>query len=96
MVTVSVAANATSPLSNIGIVSGGGEVVTANNTASDSTVVNVALPTLSEQLYRSARWLRVFVARPRPELTERALLDVLQRSPSDLRDALDRGDSLLR
>ena len=56
----------------------------------------INLPTLSDQLYRSARWLRVFVARPQPELTERVLLDVLQRSPDDLRHALDRGDALLR
>ncbi|HET7457431.1 MAG TPA: HD domain-containing protein [Gemmatimonadaceae bacterium] len=55
----------------------------------------INLPALSEQLYRSARWLRVFVARRAP-IPTREVLDVLRRSPADLRAALDAKASLLR
>ena len=40
--TVNVAANATSPLVNTATVSGGGETNTANNSATDSTIINGA------------------------------------------------------
>src|SRR5438270_1002426 len=39
----------------------------------------INLPSLSEELYRSARWLRVFSAR-RPTLEPRRILEVLERS----------------
>ncbi len=39
----------------------------------------INLPSLSEQLYRSARWLRVFTAR-RSTLDPRRILDALERS----------------
>ena len=39
----------------------------------------INLPSLSEDLYRSARWLRVFTAR-RTKLEPRRILDVLERS----------------
>jgi HD superfamily phosphohydrolase len=55
----------------------------------------INLPTLSEQLYRSARWLRIFVARRDPAIPERALLRVLQRPPDELREAVGRGVALL-
>jgi uncharacterized protein len=54
----------------------------------------INLPTLSEQLYRSARWLRVFVARP-VAVPRARLLDVLHRPEDELRAAVARGDSLL-
>ena len=55
----------------------------------------INLPTLSEQLYRSARWLRVFVARREPAIPANALLRVLQRPPEELRHAVAGGASLL-
>ena len=39
----------------------------------------INLPTLSEELYRSARWLRVFTAR-RTKLDARRVLDMLERT----------------
>ena len=39
----------------------------------------INLPSLSEELYRSARWLRVFTAR-RTTLEPRRILEVLERS----------------
>jgi uncharacterized protein len=54
----------------------------------------INLPTLSEQLYRSARWLRVFVARP-VEVPRARLLDVLHRPVEELRAAAAAGASLL-
>jgi len=39
----------------------------------------INLPSLSEDLYRSARWLRVFTAR-RTKLEQRRILDVLERT----------------
>ena len=45
---------------------------------------SINLPTLSEQLYRSARWLRVFVARRVP--VDRAkVMAALQRPAEELR-----------
>ncbi|HEX6966535.1 MAG TPA: HD domain-containing protein [Gemmatimonadaceae bacterium] len=55
----------------------------------------VNLPTLSDELYRSARWLRVFTAR-RIALPERRLLALLRRSPDEIREQLARGVALLR
>jgi uncharacterized protein len=54
----------------------------------------INLPTLSEQLYRSARWLRVFVARP-VAVPRSRLLDVLHRPVEELRTAVDGGERLL-
>ena len=54
----------------------------------------INLPTLSEQLYRSARWLRVFVARP-VSLPGARLLDVLHRPVAELRAAVAAGAPLL-
>jgi HD superfamily phosphohydrolase len=61
-------------------------------TESGSGQIN--LPLLSEQLYRSARWLRVFAPRdvrvPGP-----AVLELLRRPPDVLRRALAAGEPLL-
>jgi hypothetical protein len=54
----------------------------------------INLPSLSEQLYRSARWLRVFVASP-VRVPRGQLLDVLHRPVEELRAAVAAGDSLL-
>jgi hypothetical protein len=51
------------------------------------------LPRLSEELYRSARWLRVFTVR-RMEAPTARLLRVLQRPPTELRAALGAGARL--
>lgn len=53
------------------------------------------LPKLSDELYRTARWLRVFTAR-RESLPAEALLRVLQRPPSELAGAIATGERLLR
>ena len=55
----------------------------------------INLPTLSEQLYRSARWLRVFVARRDGAPPSGTLLRVLRRPPEELRDAVQRDTPLL-
>lgn len=58
----------------------------------------INLPTLSDQLYRSARWLRVFVARDaagRVAVPRERVLGVLRRPAEALRAAVDNGDSLL-
>ncbi|MHB1222719.1 MAG: HD domain-containing protein [Gemmatimonadaceae bacterium] len=52
------------------------------------------LPRLSDELYRTARWLRVFTAR-RTELPAEPLLALLNRPPADLRAALAAGSTLL-
>ena len=54
----------------------------------------INLPTLSEQLYRSARWLRVFIARP-VDLPRDRLLAIVRRSPEEIRWHLGAGDRLL-
>ncbi|AHG91312.1 metal-dependent phosphohydrolase HD sub domain-containing protein [Gemmatirosa kalamazoonensis] len=54
----------------------------------------INLPTLSEQLYRSARWLRVFVARP-VAVPRDALVQTLQRPAEELRARVDAGGPLL-
>ena len=58
----------------------------------------INLPSLSAQLYRSARWLRVFVARRavgRVTVPRGAILGVLQRPADDLRAAVAAGTALL-
>lgn len=58
----------------------------------------INLPTLSDQLYRSARWLRVFVARDvagRVAVPRERVLGVLRRPAKALREAVARGDALL-
>jgi len=54
----------------------------------------INLPTLSEQLYRSARWLRVFVAR-RVAVPRHRFVDALQRPEAELRALVDAGAPLL-
>jgi HD superfamily phosphohydrolase len=54
----------------------------------------INLPTLSEQLYRSARWLRVFVARTEA-VPRHALIDALQRPAEELRRAIDADEALI-
>jgi len=54
----------------------------------------INLPSLSQQLYRSARWLRVFVASP-VTLPHGPLLALLQRPAEEVRRALESGGALL-
>ena len=54
----------------------------------------INLPVLSNQLYRSARWLRVFVARP-VELKKRAVLSLAQMPESEVRRRVADGTRLL-
>ena len=54
----------------------------------------INLPKLSEELYRSARWLRVFVARP-VRVERRQLLELLRLPASELWARLDSGERLL-
>ena len=58
----------------------------------------INLPTLSDQLYRSARWLRVFVSRAavgRVRVPRDGVLAVLRRPAVELRESLALGESLL-
>jgi HD superfamily phosphohydrolase len=54
----------------------------------------INLPKLSEELYRSARWFRVFTCRP-VDLRRDAVLAIVARARDDVRRALDDGRSLL-
>ncbi len=54
----------------------------------------INLPVLSEQLYRSARWLRVFSARP-VEVPRDRMLAALTRDEGEVRARLDAGGSPL-
>ena len=54
----------------------------------------INLPALSQQLYRSARWLRVFVAR-RVTVPRGPILDLLHRPATDVRASLAAGEPLL-
>jgi hypothetical protein len=54
----------------------------------------INLPRLAEQLYRSARWLRVFAARP-VAVDRSALTRALRRPAADVRAALAEGRPLL-
>ena len=53
----------------------------------------ISLPKLSEEFYRSARWLRLFSCRP-VQLKRDAILDVITRSRDDVRRAVDGGSLL--
>jgi hypothetical protein len=53
------------------------------------------LPKMSEQFYRSARWLRVFTCR-RMTLDRRVVLDLLMRPADDVRTLLSEGRPLMR
>lgn len=55
---------------------------------------SIDLPKLSEELYRSARWLRVFTA-TRAEIPTAPLLRLLRRPAADVRAMVDAGDRLL-
>jgi hypothetical protein len=54
----------------------------------------INLPRLSDELYRSARRLRVFTV-DRAPVPEQALLALVSRSAADVRDRLSRGAALL-
>jgi hypothetical protein len=54
----------------------------------------INLPRLAEQFYRSARWLRVFVARP-VAVDRGTLVRSLRRPAAEIRAALDAGRPLL-
>ncbi|HEY5219697.1 MAG TPA: HD domain-containing protein [Gemmatimonadaceae bacterium] len=54
----------------------------------------IDLPKLSEDLYRSARWLRVFTAN-RTEISPTPLLRFLKKSPGDVRALVNAGATLL-
>ena len=55
----------------------------------------INLPALSQQLYRSARWLRVFVARP-IAVPRARILDLLHHSAAEVTAMLGAGEPLLR
>ena len=50
----------------------------------------INLPTLSQELYRSARWLRVFACRP-VHLSRDAIVDLATLPASEVRSRLERG-----
>ncbi len=54
----------------------------------------INLPMLSQELYRSARWLRVFVARP-VRLERRQVLALVNMPEGDVRRRVADGDALL-
>jgi HD superfamily phosphohydrolase len=54
----------------------------------------INLPSLSQQLYRSARWLRIFVARPLA-VPRRPVLDLLSRPAADVGAAMEAGEPLI-
>jgi hypothetical protein len=56
---------------------------------------SVSLPTLSEELYRSARRLRVFVAESR-EVPVEAILRVVRRDADEVGERLRQGRALLK
>jgi hypothetical protein len=55
---------------------------------------HLGLPRIAEELYQSARRLRVFAAGPLPALTERVVA-LVGRGPAELRDRLARGQVVL-
>ena len=55
---------------------------------------SIDLPKLSQELYRSARWLRVFTAN-RTELDPTPLLRFLRRPVAEVRGMVDAGEKLL-
>jgi hypothetical protein len=54
----------------------------------------INLPALSDELYRSARRLRVFTARPVTVSADRVLLAILS-TPGEMREKLEKGEALL-
>jgi uncharacterized protein len=64
-----------------------GETVRLTSTGLEGAI---HLPMLSEQLYRSARWLRVFVARP-VTVDRAAILNLVRRDGGDVAERLARG-----
>jgi hypothetical protein len=54
----------------------------------------IDLPRLSDQFYRSARWLRVFTCR-RMALDKRRVIDLITRPASEMRRLLSEGRPLL-
>jgi hypothetical protein len=54
----------------------------------------INLPALADQLYASARWLRVFAAAPL-SVPRNALLDLVAQSPAMLRRKLAASEALL-
>ncbi len=54
----------------------------------------IDLPALSDELYRSTRWLRVFTSRP-ITIRREALIALARHAPSDVAARLDAGTSLL-
>ena len=54
----------------------------------------INLPMISESLYRSARWLRVFSAKP-VELPRKALIELVSLSAQEVKARLETGDALL-
>jgi len=55
---------------------------------------SINLPLLSNQLYRSARWLRVFVARP-VTIDRKAVVRLATMAESLVRSRVANGESLL-
>ena len=55
----------------------------------------INLPKLSEELYQSARWLRIFTCR-RMELRREEVLSLVRRDPKDVRRDIDEGRPLMR
>ena len=53
----------------------------------------INLPTLSEELYRSARWLRVFACRP-VEVSRDAIVRIATLPADEVRARLERGSLL--
>jgi hypothetical protein len=55
----------------------------------------INLPTLSQELYRSARWLRVFACRP-VSISRQAIVDLVTLPTAEVRTRLERGSMLAR
>jgi len=55
----------------------------------------INLPKLSEEFYRSARWLRIFTCR-RLEIGRDAVLSLVRRNPADVSSDISAGRPLLR
>ena len=53
----------------------------------------INLPTLSEELYRSARWLRVFACRP-VDVSRDAIVRIATLPADEVRAKLERGSLL--
>ena len=55
---------------------------------------SINLPRLSDELYRSARWLRVFVARP-VEINRKSVLQLATMNPREVQSRVANGEPLL-